>query len=116
MKTVASALQRNQFSAGRVKFWKTLGFMPASTCFMKETLIRLKKSSRPTQVIPAMKWNQRRMSWVASLPVIVGNTVAAATATISCIRISSDSLFASFEEQVVGSRMPREKEAFDETT
>ena len=43
MKTVTSALQRNQFSAGRVMYWRILGFMAASTCFMNGTLTRLKK-------------------------------------------------------------------------
>src|ERR1035441_3060263 len=85
MKTVTSALQRNQFRAGKVRFWKILGFMLASTCFMKGTLMRLKKYSSPTQVIPAMKWNQRRISWVASLPVMEGMTVEAAIATKWCI-------------------------------
>src|ERR1700687_5485427 len=49
--------------------------MVASTCFMNGTLTRLKKYNKPTQRMPAMKWNHRRMSWVASLPVMVGMTV-----------------------------------------
>src|SRR5256885_1694316 len=76
-KTVTRALQRNQFRAGKVKFWKILGLAAASTCFMKGTLIRLKKYSRPTQAMPAIMWNQRSMSWAASLPVMVGITYEA---------------------------------------
>src|SRR5579872_2245588 len=74
--TVTSELQRNQLRAGNVSFSKIFGLAAASTVFMKGTLIRLKKYSSPTHRIPAIKWNQRRMSIVASEPVTVGNTSA----------------------------------------
>src|SRR6266581_1822205 len=90
--------------------------MLASTCFMKGTLIRLKKYSRPTQVIPAMKWNQRTMSCVASEPVWVGMTIAAA-ATKCCIGFPPPTCLPKLELRVVRApRMSRDDWAFGEET
>ena len=47
------ALQRNSCSAGMVMYCRIVGLEAASTCFMKGTLTRLKKYSKPTQVMPA---------------------------------------------------------------
>src|SRR5207302_300429 len=52
---------------------------------MNGTFTRLKKYSSPTQVMPARKWNHRRISMAASLPVMVGMTTAVATSIRECI-------------------------------
>src|SRR5579872_5059437 len=90
--TVTSELQRNQFKAGKVRFSKIFGLDAASTVFMNGTFTRLKKYNSPTHRMPAIKWNQRRISMVASEPVTVGNTIAgitweAASMTQSCMNL-----------------------------
>src|ERR1700674_2648005 len=57
--TVSTDPQRNHHNARDIRLGRTLPLVAGSSSFMKGTLTRLKKYSRPTQVMPPTKCNQR---------------------------------------------------------
>src|ERR1700724_1386074 len=57
--TVSTDPQRNHHSARVIRLGRILPLVAGSSSFMKGTLTRLKKYSRPSQVIPPIKCNQR---------------------------------------------------------
>src|ERR1035438_739920 len=57
--TVITDDQRNHHSARDIRLGRTLPLVAGSSSFMKGTLTRLKKYSRPSQVTPPTKCNQR---------------------------------------------------------
>src|ERR1700681_572758 len=59
MTTVSTDAQRNHHKARDIRFGRTLPLVLASRSFINGTLTRLKKYSRPSQVIPPTKCNQR---------------------------------------------------------
>src|ERR1700686_1792326 len=59
MSTVSTDAQRNHHKARDIRLGRTLPFVLASRSFINGTLTRLKKYSRPSQVIPPTKCNQR---------------------------------------------------------
>src|SRR5271157_4222619 len=65
--TVSTDAQRNHHSARDIRLGRIFPFVAGSSPFMKGTLTRLKKYSRPSQVTPPTKCNQRnsirRLVW-----------------------------------------------------
>src|SRR6266851_8267624 len=57
--TVSTDPQRNHHSARDIRLGRILPLVAGSSPFMKGTLTRLKKYSRPSQVTPPTKCNQR---------------------------------------------------------
>src|SRR5437763_8455167 len=57
--TVTTAETRNQSSARSIRPGMILPLVAGSSSFMNGKFMRLKKYSRPIQVMPAMKWIQR---------------------------------------------------------
>src|ERR1700674_1782190 len=58
--TVSTDPQRNHHSARDIRLGRTLPLVAGSSSFMNGTLTRLKKYSRPSQVMPPTKCNQRK--------------------------------------------------------
>src|SRR5258708_38185057 len=57
--TVSTDPQRNHHNARDIRLGRTLPLVAGSSSFMKGTFTRLKKYSRPSQVMPPTKCSQR---------------------------------------------------------